>query len=229
MNTHIITPTSNLSASLSFYQSLGFKMLSENNPIIVTDGSVFVEIDENRYVRPGIRIYSESLDHLATELQELTPIIKHNDQFILQDPTGTTIYLTDQPTPITHKKPEPPFSILGNFAGISLETADPDRTISVWKLLGFTVETGDISQGWVTLTNSEGLSISIMKLNSCPHLFFNPSLTYFNGDQNLRVIERVRQTNIPITEEINHFNSEGIVDNIIIRDPGGFGFFVFND
>jgi hypothetical protein len=68
-----------------------------------------------------------------------------------------------------------------------------------------------------------------MKPLTCLHLFFNPSLTYFNGGNNLAVIENIRKLGIPITEEITHFNKDGIVDNIIIRDPGGFGFFVFND
>jgi len=54
-------------------------------------------------------------------------------------------------------------------------------------------------------------------------------LTYFNGKQNLEVIEKIRNNAIPITEEITHFNKEGIVDNIIIRDPGGYGFFIFSD
>ncbi len=68
-----------------------------------------------------------------------------------------------------------------------------------------------------------------MKPNACPHLFFNPSLTYFNGKNNIDIIAKIRALNISITEEITHFNKEGKVDNIIIRDPGGFGFFLFND
>jgi hypothetical protein len=43
------------------------------------------------------------------------------------------------------------------------------------------------------------------------------------------VIQKIRDLNIPITEEITAFNTECIVDNVIIRDPEGFGFFVFND
>ena len=44
----------------------------------------------------------------------------------------------------------------------------------------------------------------------CPHLFFNPSLTYFNGKEgNPKVITAVRDAGIPITEEITHFNREG--------------------
>lgn len=46
---------------------------------------------------------------------------------------------------------------------------------------------------------------------------------------NLAIIQKIRDLQIPITEEITHFNKEGIVDNIIIRDPGGLGFFIFND
>jgi hypothetical protein len=69
-----------------------------------------------------------------------------------------------------------------------------------------------------------------MKPFSCPHLFFNPSLTFFNGkENNPKVIQKIRDLNIPITQEITAFNEEGLVDNIIIRDPGGLGFFVFND
>jgi hypothetical protein len=54
-------------------------------------------------------------------------------------------------------------------------------------------------------------------------------MTYFNGGNNMAVIGKIRSARIPIAEEITHFNKEGIVDNIIIRDPGGYGFFVFND
>jgi hypothetical protein len=76
----------------------------------------------------------------------------------------------------------------------------------------------------------DGFSINLMKPNICPHLFFNPSFTFFNGKEgNPKVIAKVRELGIPIAEEITHFNKEGIVDNIIIRDPGGFGFFLFND
>ncbi|MFK8104239.1 MAG: hypothetical protein AB8G15_17055 [Saprospiraceae bacterium] len=68
-----------------------------------------------------------------------------------------------------------------------------------------------------------------MKAFACPHLFFNPSLSYFNGKENLAIITELRARKIPLTEEITFFNPEGIVDNVIVRDPGGLGFFVFSD
>ena len=52
----------------------------------------------------------------------------------------------------------------------------------------------------------------------------------FNGkENNPKVIQNIRNVGIPIAEEITTFNKEGIVDNIIIQDPGGYGFFIFND
>jgi hypothetical protein len=68
-----------------------------------------------------------------------------------------------------------------------------------------------------------------MAPNACPHLFFNPSLTYFNGKNNLQIIENIRKSGVDITEEITVFNKEGIVDNVILRDNGGLGFFIFSD
>jgi len=130
---------------------------------------------------------------------------------------------------VAPEEAENSFSALGNFAGLSLETANPEKTIAIWNQIGFTKASGNIENGWITLTNEQGLGVSIMKMNTCPHLFFNPSFTYFNGGNNLEVIGKVRAANIPITEEITQFNNEGIADNIIIRDPGGFGFFIFND
>ena len=79
------------------------------------------------------------------------------------------------------------------------------------------------------MRSKAGDSISLLQALQCPHLFFNPSLTYFNGSRNPKIIESIKKQNIEITEEVTEFNSKGEVDNIILRDSGGLGFFVFND
>ena len=68
-----------------------------------------------------------------------------------------------------------------------------------------------------------GDSISLIQAQQCPHLFFNPSVTYLNGSHNLEIIHK----KIEITKEVTEFNGE--VDKIILRDSRGLGFFVFND
>ena len=120
-------------------------------------------------------------------------------------------------------------STVGDFASLSIESLSLKKSMDIYKIIGFTDISGSIEQGWISMTNTDGLSISLMPALTCPHLFFNPSLTFFNGSKNLEIIEKIRSLNIPITEEITHFNKDNIADNIIIRDPGGLGFFIFGD
>ena len=117
-------------------------------------------------------------------------------------------------------------SVLGNNMGLSLETTDFEKSNQIWQAVGF--KKSD-QQGWVVFKNEDGLIVSLMKPNNCPHLFFNPSLTCFNGAANPDIIQKIRDLDIPITEEITQFNKQGLVDKLILRDPGGYGFFVFND
>jgi hypothetical protein len=123
---------------------------------------------------------------------------------------------------------EKSFAVTGNFAGLSIETLDISKSQELWQVLGFEPTAGDADKGWVSLSNGE-LTISLMAPLACPHLFLNPSLTYFNGDQNLKVIDQIQNRKIGIVEEITVFNDEGKVDNIIIQDPGGLGAFLFSD
>src|SRR5690606_22019475 len=119
-------------------------------------------------------------------------------------------------------------SVLGNYAGICLELIEISKAASIYEAIGFKLTAGSAESGFASYSLDEFV-VTLMKPLMCPHLFFNPSMTYFNGKiNNPIIIEKVRQLGIPITEEITHFNKEGIVDNIIIRDPGGFGIFVYN-
>lgn len=229
MNTIIQTPTNQLQNSLDYYSKLGFSKIQLQNNTYVTDGKAIIEINPNRFARAGVKLYRNSWEQIAIKLQEITSVIKTDNGYILSDPSNCWIYLMEEASPVDTDLPEVSPSVLGNFAGVSLESVSIELSVQIWKLLGFSVSMGTIEQGWICLINDDGLTISIMKANSCPHLFFNPSLTYFNGKNNIEIIEKIRALHIPITEEITHFNKEGIVDNIIIRDPGGLGCFLFSD
>lgn len=229
MKTIIHTPTNDLDKSIAFYRKLRFKFISESSPTLVTDGKVMIELNPERYARAGVKIYADSWTSALHELGKLTAITDHNNGHLLSDPSGVRIYLEIGDPPHAFASSDESFSILGNNAGISLETTDISKSMAIWKLLGFTHISGKIEQGWISCTNDDGLAVSLMAPNSCPHLFFNPSLTYFNGKGNIDIIDKVRALNIPIAEEITFFNKKDIVDNIIIRDPGGYGFFLFSD
>lgn len=229
MNTIIQTPTSDLTDSLNFYMKLKFQTVSSSNPLLISDGQVVLEINPARTARIGIKMYAPSWKKTVSSFSSETPVLPTPDGYIVSAPSGTWVYLIENKGIPSFDLTKLSSSVLGSFAGISIETISMQKSCQFWEILGFTISVGAIEQGWLSLTNSDNTSISLMAANSCPHLFLNPSLTYFNGKKNEAIIEKIRGLDIPITEEITQFNPEGIVDNIIIQDAGGLGFFIFSD
>ena len=227
MKSFIQTPTPNLNESLEFYKKLDFKVISEKDPTLVSDGKAVIEINPERTARAGAKLFSSDWQRELAELRRDFPVHAIEGGFLVGDPSGVWVYLMRGEGADVELK-EKSTAITGNFAGLSIETLDIAKSQELWQILGFEPNAGDADKGWVSLSNGE-LSISLMAPLACPHLFFNPSLTYFNGDQNLKAIAEIRSRDIGIAEEITVFNEEGKVDNIIIRDPGGLGAFLFND
>lgn len=225
----IQTTTTNLQASIDFYTRLNFKLLNESAPTLLSDSKVLIEINPDRFARAGIKLYQESWKAITEKLTPHFTLIDIDNGYLLSDPSGCWVYLIEGQMSVDVPPAENAFGVLGTCAGLSLETTEMARSCMLWETLGFNKTMGGVEQGWIAYENGDGGAVSIMKPMACPHAFYNPSLSYFNGKNNLAIIENIRTLNIPITEEITHFNKEGIVDNIIIRDPGGLGFFIFSD
>lgn len=225
----ITTPTPDTQASIDFYHKLGFRTVPHEGRILLTDGKALIEVDPDRYARAGIKLFAPDWKSKLEEVESVAAVSKISNGYLAGDPSGVWVYLIEGEFSPAFEVQEQAFGMIGNFAGISLESTDIARSLKLWKTLGFSKVQGSLESGWISCSNPEGLGISLMKPNTCPHLFFNPSLTYFNSGRNPEVIEEIRKLEIPITEGITVFNDEGVVDNVIIRDPGGVGFFIFND
>lgn len=225
----IQTPCANFNKAKEFYKKLKFKELnSDSEKVIFSDGKSLIEINSKRTTRLALQFFKENWDLEIQKLKELVTITKFDDYYLFALPCGTWIKLI-QKTEINFKQ-EKPYSVLGNNMGLSLETTDIKKSIAILNVLDFSKTMGEIEQGWLVMTHKNGTAISLMTPNVCPHLFYNPSLTFFNGkDKNPIIIQEIKKLNIPITEEITHFNKDNKVDNILLRDNGGLGFFVFND
>jgi len=226
MTVTIQTPTPNIEESIAFYTKCGFTKIFDSNHF--TDGKSIIEVNENRFTRSGIKLLARSWKNEVAELKKITKVIENENGFLLGDSSGTWIYLTESNEEI--QIPENcPTSLFGNNQGLSIETIDIEKSVQIWNMLGFETQSGSAEQGWISLANKEGVVLNLMVPNCCPHLFLNPSISYFNGTNNLEIIQAIRKTKIPIKEEITHFNKEEKVDNIVMADPGNIGFFIFND
>lgn len=222
----IKTPVNNLKESIDFYKKLNFKSVTET---IVTDGIACIELSNDSFVRPSLVGYLNNDFTIIEKLQKITTVIEKEDFYLLSIPSGTWIYLNKKDIKLPKKEAQS-FSVLGNFSGISIETIAIEKEKEIFELFGFTQNMGDISQGWISLKNNDGFIVSLMAPSLCPHIFINPSLTYFNGkENNPKIIKKIRDLEIDIEQEITHFSKNNTVDNIILRDKGGLGFFIFND
>lgn len=223
------TCTADLAASKVFYQKLGYELLSDSSPTLFTDHKMILEINPQRHARVALKLYQEDWSKVLESLKGNTAILEIEGGHLISDPNGVKVFLMHGELKGDYKLAGESIAIPGNFMGLSIEAVDVQKSIDFWKRLGYKKTMGGIEQGWITFDNGSSIGVSIMKSMICPHLFFNPGLTFFNGGKNLPIIQKIRDAGIPITEEITHFNKEGIVDNVIICDPGGLGFFIFND
>ena len=204
-------------------------MISEEAPIVFTDGKALIEINPDRYARAGIKMYSDDWSEFFSDLDDKETVLETKEGFLLSDPNGVRVYLANGNLELDYELKSESFGLIGNYNGLSIEAHDFERTIKFWENAGFSHKDGDLEHGWGVFSNGSNVDISIMKPLMCPHLFFNPGINYFNAGKNLTTIGKLREAGIGITEEITHFNTDGVVDNVIVRDPGGYGFFVFND
>lgn len=206
----------------SFYENLGFNSTTIDNMASWAADGCIIECYDNPSIRAGIRLFTDrsTIDQLKTQYKMVdTPIGS-----LVTAPSGTWIYLTDT----DQETKEMATSILGKNFGISLESTDMEASIAFWLSLGFEITMGGPDQGWVALMK-DVVGVSIMSPMNCPHFFANPSLTYFNGKKNPDIIASISERGVPIKEEVTVFNENNEVDNVILQDAGGVGFFIFND
>ena len=224
----VVSGTPDLNKSKQFYQNLNFTTVRQSDEsIIYSDGTCFIEVNADVYTRPGIKLIKPSWEEELEQLKGSVNVVDGKACKVLNLPGGLWVYLCEGND--TLQLPDQAPSKLGNNYGLSFETAESKKLKKSLEVLGFNLDQGDADSSWFSMKNSDGLSVSIMAPLTCPHVFFNPSLNFFNGKENMKRIEEIRQAGVFIAEEITHFNPDGLVDNIIVRDPGGLGFFVFSD
>jgi len=226
VTTTICTPTPDPTRSADFYRRAGFTSVDDDAPgDWFTDGAVMVHVDPTRTARVAVVLHGDVAVREA--LAERGRVVEHEGRWLAADPSGVFLWLDPEPAPAIPEGTGP--ARVGRYAGLSIEALDPAAVVAFWEAAGWEVANGDAAQGWVLLTRDGCMGISVMGMHACPHLFPNPGLTYFNGGDNPRLIAGLREAGVPIHEEVTVFDDSGEVNNVILVDPGGLGFFMFND
>lgn len=223
------TPTPNIDSSRDFYTKLGFNISDNELGFLAYDTQIVVQVNSQRTSRAGLICFTDKRSELVERLKEQFPVLETEAEAICIAPCGMSISIREEQKPILSQENLTP-CVMGNAAGLTLETLDMKNHLVLFNCLGFDTTKAKDSDAWIALSHPSGFGLSLLKTGMCPHLFFNPSISFFNGKEgNPKVISELRRLAIALAEEISHFNTEGIVDNVIVRDPGGFGFFIFND
>lgn len=215
------SPAVDIERSKDFYLKAGFHLVEQDDRLYAVDQSVAFFLNPLRSARPAV-LYYAGVDEVRPDIFK-----KVNEQWVGAGPSNV-------PFVFEHRSPlrldTSAESIFGNYAGLTLETLYLDKSIRFYRPMGFEPVGTDFSQGYLALTHPSGFSITLLRFGMCPHSFCNPSISYFNGKEgNPGVLQAVRANGLPVFEEVTFFNPNGEVDNIILRDPGGIGFFLFND
>lgn len=208
-----------------FYKSLDFelKQLDENRSVAY-DSQFEILMNHSTNARLNLQLFPDDYDSYIQKFEEK----KENDSgALILCPSGVQLQVNKKQ--IKHHQSENK-TLLGTYYGAGIECFDLNKSLAFWNKLGFEKIMGGLEAGFIVLKADEHATITLYSQNSCKHQFFNPSITFFNGKEgNPKVIEKIREKGIFISEEITIFNDKGIVDNIIVGDPGGLHFFLFND
>ncbi len=229
----IQSPAPNLEASIGFYHKLNFVQTYQKDLVhIFSDAAIDIMVNGASSTRLSYVVFTKEIDGLKQRLPETAKLFNHDTGLVTTDPNGVRVYIYPfESNPTLDKSGIREKNVCGNNFGTGIETGRFDDSIQFWHALGYSTnnEITDKTQ-YATLVQDDCPAITLFAPGICPHAFYNPSLTYFNGKEgNPKVISALLKLGISPVEEITIFNNTGEVDNIIISDPGGLHAFIFND
>lgn len=220
----------NINRVSAFYDKIGFKN-ALNNQIYVTDNQSVIKLNSSNSTRVCIELYTDNSPKIRELL--MPSIFEKDSSYVTSDPNGVLIDVFDiADYPNLTFPDNSDTSLLGNYAGIGIETLKMKESVDFYVMLGYN-SPGELngSESYLTLQNDELPPLTLFKMGMCPHSFYNPSLTFFNGkEQNPILIKKMKELGITFTEEVTVFSKDSTqLENVIVEDGGGLHFFVFND
>ncbi|HTW37886.1 MAG TPA: VOC family protein [Steroidobacteraceae bacterium] len=202
-------PTTDIRASVEFYEQLGFRQAQTRDvwphPYgVVTDGRIVLGLHQSAardvsltFVHPDVANRATELERQGLELAYRRTGAESFHEIGLTDPHGQRITVLEARTysPPPEDRIEP--SLCGYFAELSMPARDLDAAQRFWEPLGF-VATGEVEQPYPRLTlTSDHLNIAF----HAPRMLPSEALV-FADEQMAARIARLRQIGVALERKL---------------------------
>lgn len=235
--------TSDLAASLAFYQKMGFRIVNQNtepNPWAqVTDDTILILLNQDGMQYIGFTYFNPQMAPIVAKLKAAeVPIIMEieNVQVIFSSPSGFWISLinydasqmfqpagktlADIPQDQWGDAPAPN-SNLGIFGELATPVQDLDTEIAFWEMIGFKVSKFGGPYPWAIGQDGQ----NVIGLHNTTE-FKQPAITFFAKD----MADKIKALKANGLDSFAPFGGTGGNNdaNQILNTPEGQRFFLFS-
>jgi catechol 2,3-dioxygenase-like lactoylglutathione lyase family enzyme len=219
--------TSDILASVEFYESLGFSQAPTNDAWshpygVLTDGRLFIGLHQRRGPSPALTFVLPELESRVSVLEKhgielssrrISDEVFHEIGFV--DPFGQAVKIVEARTYSPGARDPTDLSLCGYFAQISLPAGDFAAARAYWEPLGF-VATDESDSPYLHLTlTSDHLDIAFHR----PRLSDVPMLVFRDPEMRAR-LAKLRQLGIKMSTELLPRGLD-IGANALLESPEG--------
>jgi catechol 2,3-dioxygenase-like lactoylglutathione lyase family enzyme len=191
--------TSDIAASVAFYERLGFAQVGTTDTWqhpygVMTDGKLFIGLHQFKfpsptitYVHPDVAAYAHVIEKHGIELAWKRVGDDAFNEIGFVDPSGQAVRLQEAPTHFAADRGSGETSLCGDFAEFSMPAGDFEPMRAFWEPLGF-VALGENETPYVRLSmTSDHIDLAVHR----PRTLEAPMLVFAASDMGER-IERLR-------------------------------------
>jgi catechol 2,3-dioxygenase-like lactoylglutathione lyase family enzyme len=222
----ISTATTDIAASLAFYETLGFTQLSVNETwphpyAVVTDGRLFLGLHQTSlpsplltYVQPDLALRLPALQRQGISFESVSVGETSFNEARFLDPTGYPVRMIEARTFSLGAAAEARLSNCGYFSEFALPAPQFENASRFWEPLGFVaLEPSTQPFARMTLT-SDTLNIGLYRSRA-----FRTPLLVFEDEQMAARLELLRERGFVFTDEMP--DALDYSSNAVLTAPDG--------
>lgn len=205
----ISVETSDIAASVAFYERLGFTQVGTTDTWthpygVLTDGKLFLGLHQFKFPAPTLTyVHADVAQHALTiEKRGIELAWKRVgedafNEFGFLDPSGQAVRVQEAPTHFSSEKGIRDTSLCGDFAEFSLPAGEFEALRDFWEPLGF-VAMGETEEPYLRMSmTSDHIDLAVHR----PRTLDRPMLVFAAADMGER-IERLKSLGLEMSQAL---------------------------